>query len=163
MVMPVPTPVEIVKPLPLPTLDLEQIYLAIRLVDPDADVHVVVEETLAAGTSGWLTLALPATRVCIQRLIHEWGDGVVKLKWAFDAKENVAVNLHYVPPVPMAIESHKYFEKYQVAYLYRQNTDLLNTAEYHTSIDCVMPFETEWKVWRLRIKDHSLALLRGGS
>lgn len=142
-----------------PTLDLEQIYTAIRLLDSEADVHVIVDETLAAGYSGWMELPLPADRICCQRCGLEWGDPVVKLKWCIDTKDRVACNLHTVSPFPAVFQFSKYWVKRSVLYLYRENTDTVNAAEYHVSLLAVQPLGSDWAKWAAKMQTHAEKLL----
>jgi len=144
---------------PLPTLDLQQLYQAVRIVDQQSDVHVAVDVTVPAGYSGWTSLALPANRLCIQRYGTEWGDPVVRLKWAIDTKERVACKLHNVPSSPQEFQFAKYWVKRNVLYLYFENTDENNAAEFHLSVLAVMPTLDEWDRWGAKVNEHARRLL----
>lgn len=144
---------------PLPTLDLEQLYQAIRIVDTEADVHVALDVTVPAGYSGWTSLALPGNRICCQRYGTEWGDPVVKLKWAIDSKSRVACKLHHVSSSPWQFEFAKYWVKENTLYLYYENTDQNNPAEFHLNVLAVMPTQDDWRRWGAKINKHARNLL----
>lgn len=139
--------------------DFERIYTAIRVMDEDADVHVVVDETLGPGVSGWMELPVAAGRLGCQRFGTEWGDPVVKLKWAIDDMAKVACKEHFVAPTPTPFEFAKYWEKHERLWLYRENTDAVNSAEYHLSILAVMPLTSDWAKWRAKIRKVARSLL----
>jgi hypothetical protein len=145
---------------PLPTLDLEQMYTAIRIVDSEADVHVVADVIVPAGYSGWIELPLPTDRICCQRYGLEWGDPVVKLKWSIDTKERVACNLHNISPTPAHFEYAKYWVKRNRLYLYYENTDTVNAAEFHLNVLAVICRASDWDDrWGPKIKRHAEGLL----
>lgn len=144
---------------PLPVLDLDQLYTAIRILDPEADVPISLEETIAPGYSGTIIYPLPAGIYCIQRYGIEWGDPVVKVKWSIDSPERVAVPLHTMPPSPIRFEFARYWTKREVLYIYRENTDNTNSAEYHFVVDCVLVKRADWEKWGPRIRRYAEALL----
>lgn len=144
---------------PLPTLDLDQMYTAVRVADEQADVHVPKDVTVPAGYSGWASVPLPADRVCIQRYGMEWGDPVIKLKWGIDTKQRVACKLHTVAPEPATFEYARYWIKRNVLYLYFENTDTANAAEFHLSVFAVMPKMSDWDIWGPKFQAHARRLL----
>ena len=145
---------------PLPTLDFEQLYDAIRVYDPTSDVHFVVDLVIPPGTTIKSEAPLPIDRMCCQRVLSEWGDPCVKAKWAFDTKDNVAISEHFCATSPLRVECHKYWEKRNVAYFWITNTDPVNSAEYHLSGDAVMPREKDWdEIFRPKISEYAKELI----
>lgn len=144
---------------PLPTLSLDQLYTAIRILDPEADVHFPVDMVLPPGYSGTAVVPLPAGIYCVQRYGIEWGDPVIKLKWSIDSSERVAVQLHNVPPSPMQFEFAKYWVKREAFYLYTENTDTVNSAEFHLNVCGIFVKASDWERWGQKIRKHAVALL----
>lgn len=144
----------------VPILDLDQLYTAIRLDDPEADRVLKLEETLSPGFKGWIGPIPLAPRVCIQRIFTLWGDPVVKVAFGIDSKEK-KVGPFYIPNAPFNFEFIKYWEK-ETVFIYRENTDTDNKAESHIIVAAVMPQRTAWEeVWKPRIMGQVRAL-KGG-
>jgi len=144
---------------PVIAVALDQIYTAIRILKPESDVHIAIDETLAAGYSGWMELPLPAGIICCQRYGLEWGEEQVKLKWSIDDMANVACQLHNVTPLPTFFEYARYWVKRDRLFLYRENTDGLNARSYHLSVLAVMPPEADWEGWWPRIEKFARGVL----
>jgi len=146
---------------PVVAVALEQVYTAIRILHPDADVHVAVDETLAPGYSGTMEVPLPPGRMCVQRYGLEWGDPEVKLRWRIDVDDpaHEAAALHSVPPVPTWFEYAKFWEKREKLFLYRENTDTVNPRTYHLSIYAVQPTPAQWAAWKPVISDFAQKVL----
>jgi hypothetical protein len=144
---------------PVVAVALDQLYTAIRILYPESDVHIAVDETLAAGYDGWMELALPAGVICCQRYGLEWGEKEVQLEWAIDDMANIAANLHSVPPQPTWFEYARYWVKRQRLYLHRVNTDGANPRTYHLSVYAVMPAAANWESWKPVIDDFAMKVL----
>ena len=140
-----------------PTLDLNQLYLAIRIEDPEADKPFILEETLAPGFSGWLGPIPLSPRICIQRQVMLWGDPTVRITFAIDSIDRTVGPFH-LPPAPGIFEFVGYFEK-SIIYIRRENLDRINPAESHIVAFAVMPLASEWeRFWKKRIGTQVKAL-----
>lgn len=151
-------PIKIVEPPPItPVLDLEQIYTAIRIADPEADVCFALEGVLAPGVEIWIGSIPLHPRVCIQRYFTLWGDSTVKVGFGIDTRERY-IGPFFLPPSPAIFEFFKYWEKHAV-FIHLQNTDPVNRAEYHILAAAVMPLFEEWTTyWKPRLKAQVEAL-----
>jgi hypothetical protein len=140
-----------------PVLTLEQLYNAIRIDDPEADVPVIIEGTLAAGAEVWLGPIPLSPRVCVQRFFTLWGNPVVQVAFGIDTKERL-VGPFYLPPNATQFEFVKYWVK-KTVYIYLRNTDTTNPSEFHIIVSSVMPLLSEWNnYWWPRIKKQVEAL-----
>lgn len=122
----------------------EQIDLAIRLHDPNAQVSFVYEMTIPAGTSGWVEASAEEGRIFATRYFIEWGDPSVRVKHAYNTKERLYMGLHYVPSSPTTFMKAKFWEFDQKWYMFYENTDLVNKAEYHLVEAALLPKSVEW-------------------
>jgi hypothetical protein len=146
---------------PVVSVALDQLYTAIRILYPESDVHIAIDETLAAGYSGTMELALPAGVICCQRYGLEWGDPEVKLRSRIDVDDaaHEAAALHSVPPSPTWFEYARFWVKREKLFLYRENTDAANPRTYHLSIYAVMPQAVDWDAWKPVIDDFARKVL----
>jgi len=127
-------------------LDWDEIEAALRLVDIEASLSFIYDEVIPAGVSGWVEAALPVGRVGATRWYIEWGDPCVKVAHAYDNKERLYVKLHFVPPTPTRIEKMKYWDRLSSKwFLYRENTDPVNPAEYHLISAALLPRAEDWR------------------
>ncbi len=136
-------PVRVVSAPPtIPVFPLwEQIDLALRLADPESELSFIYEEVIAPGVSGWVTAVVPEDRVCFTYRFTEWGDPCVRVKHAYNTQESLYIALHYVPPNPTTFTKIKHWTFGKKWYLWRENTDLVNSAEYHLVAQAVIPKE----------------------
>ena len=135
----------------VPTLDLDQLYTAIRIDDPEADKPFILEGVAPAGLDLWIGPVSLRPRLCVQRKVAMWGDGCIKITYGIDTKER-AVGPFYLPATPGTFEFTGYFVK-RVVYIRIQNEDTVNSAEYHIVASAVIPLATDWEAfWEKRVK-----------
>lgn len=144
---------------PVISVALDQVYTAIRILRPEADVHIAIDETLAAGYSGWMELPLPVGIICCQRYGLEWGEEPVKLGWSIDDISHIACQPHNVTPIPTLFEYARYWVKRDRLFLYRENTDGANPRAYHLSVLAVMPAAADWDRWWPKIEKFAKEVL----
>jgi len=134
----------------VPTLDLDQLYTAIRIDDPETDKPFILEGVAPPGLDLWIGPISLHPRMCVQRKVNMWGDSCIKITYGIDTKER-AVGPFYLPPTPGTFEFTGYFVK-RVVYIRIQNEDSVNSAEYHIVASAVMPLATDWdKFWKKQI------------
>jgi hypothetical protein len=141
----------------VPTLSLDQLYMAIILDDPDADTSFILEGTLPPGTDMWVGPVDLSPRVCVQREFMLWGDGVAYVVFGIDSKDR-AVGPIYFPPSPGTFKFVNYWVK-RVVYVRLVNTDAVNSAEYHIIANTIQPTSKDWDtIWKPRIDAQAKAL-----
>ena len=141
-------------------LDWEQIDLAIRIVDPEANFSFIYEEVIPPGVSGWVEAPSPEGRVGATRYFTEWGDGCVRTKQAYNTRERLYIELHHTPPVPTTFKKAKYWNELGSKWFFwRENTDEKFPAEYHMIATTLLPKAGDWARWQKKIEKKARELL----
>lgn len=141
----------------VPTLTLDQIYTAIILDDPEADVIMAFEGSFPAGLDLWIGPIDLSPRLCVQRQFFMWGDPCMTVTFGIDSQDRT-VGPFYFPPAPATFTFARYWQK-KTVYIRLTNTDLLNPAEYHIVGNLIMPKLEAWDtIWMKRIMAQVKAL-----
>lgn len=104
----------------------EELMYFITLVTPAREVTTIVEQTIAAGGSGSVTVSIPDNTVDVQRFFREGGDGSVSYRIEVDGTGRDAIDDHRVTGANR--EFARYFEKYQTVRIVFTNNDPANSA-----------------------------------
>ena len=145
---------------PLPVLGVprsfdELIFHAV-LLTPSREVSVVVEQTIAPGASGSVTVNIPANRVDVARSFREGGDGSVSYEIEVDGPGRVAVAQHRVTGGERSFA--RYFEKYGSVTINFTNNDPGNAALLQVEWVSVQVDTTKWLAYRNNIRAWSKLL-----
>ena len=128
---PVPAPAgeeEAAPPTPnllIPNSFDEMIFHAV-LLTPAREVSVIVEQTIAAGASGSVTVSIPANVVDIARFFPEGGDGSVSYRIEVDGAGRTTLADHRVTGVERQFA--RYWEKFNTVLISFTNNDAVNSA-----------------------------------
>jgi len=135
----------------VPTLDLSQIYTAVRIDDEEADAPFILEGTASGGLDLWIGPIDLSPRICIQRDFYLWGDTCIKISFGIDTRSRL-VGPVYLTPTPTKYEFIRYWVK-RAVYIRIQNTDSVNTGEYHVVAFTVQPKLEDWlRYWKPAIE-----------
>jgi hypothetical protein len=145
---------------PLPVLGVprsfdELVFHAV-LLTPSREVSVVVEQTIAPGASGSVTVNIPANRVDVARTFREAGDGSVSYEIEVDGPGRVAVAQHRVTGGERSFA--RYFEKYGSVTISFTNHDLANPALLQIEWISVQADTTKWLAYRNNVRAWSKLL-----
>ena len=98
----------------------EELQFAVSLVSIVRETSIVVEQTIAAGATGSVTVAIPANEVDIQRFFQEAGDGSVEYSIDVQSAGQTAVGTHRILWTAIRIDIPKWLP-------YRNNVIALHT------------------------------------
>jgi len=104
----------------------EELQFAVSLVSVVRETPVVVEQTIAAGATGSITVTIPANEVDIQRFFDEAGDGSVEYSIDVQSAGQTASATHRITGGKR--EFAHYWEKTVQVIIDFTNTDLVNPA-----------------------------------
>ncbi|MFC1935916.1 hypothetical protein ACFLX9_04095 [Chloroflexota bacterium] len=155
---PVPETEEAAPPLPvlgIPRSFEELIYHAV-LVTPSREVSVVVEQTIAPGASGSVTVGIPLVKVDIARTFREGGDGSVSYRIEVDGAGRVAIANHRVTGGERTFG--RFFEKYNSVIITFTNNDPANSALLQIEWISVQMETAKWAAFRNNMRAWSKLL-----
>lgn len=104
----------------------EELQFAVSLVSVVRETPVVVEQTIAAGATGSITVTIPANEVDIQRFYNEAGDGSVEYSIDVQSAGQTASATHRITGGTR--EFAHYWEKTVQVIINFTNTDAVNPA-----------------------------------
>jgi hypothetical protein len=145
---------------PAPTIlipnSFDEMLFHAQILNPSREVSTVVEQTILAGASGSVTVAIPINVVDIARRFREGGDGSVTYRIEVDGAGRNAIADHRITGGER--EFARFFEKYNTVTLVFTNNDLVNPALLQvewisTQIDAVV-----WLAYRQNLRNWSLLL-----
>jgi hypothetical protein len=135
---------------PLPTLGIprsfdELIFHAV-LVTPSRELPVVVEQVIAPGASGSVTVGIPLAKVDVARTFREGGDGSVSYRIEIDGPGRLAVANHRVTGAER--QFGRFFEKYNSVIISFTNNDPVNPALLQVEWVSVQLDTAKWTAYR---------------
>ena len=155
---PVPEAAEEAPPLPvlgIPRSFEELIYHAV-LVTPAREVSVVVEQAIAPGASGSVTVGIPLAKVDVARTFREGGDGSVSYRIEVDGAGRVAMANHRVTGAERTFG--RFFEKYNSVIITFTNNDPANAALLQIEWVSVQLDTAKWTAFRNNMRAWSKLL-----
>ncbi|MDO8750935.1 MAG: hypothetical protein Q7K03_07310 [Dehalococcoidia bacterium] len=145
---------------PLPTLVIprtfEELLFHAILVTPSRELPVVVEQVIAPGASGSITVGIPLAKVDVARTFREGGDGSVSYRIEIDGAGRLAVANHRVTGAER--QFGRFFEKYNSVIITFTNNDLLNPAFLQVEWISVQMDTAKWTTYRDNIRAWSKLL-----
>ncbi len=131
----------------IPTpLTFEELLFTVVMVNRSRETHVIVEQTVAAGVTGTVTVAVPANEVDIQRFIQEGGDGSISYSVDIQAAGQTAIANHRITGGTR--EFARYWEKTTQVIVDFTNNDAINPALLQLSWIAVRLDTTKWTQYR---------------
>ena len=124
----------------------EEMLFHSLIVNRSRESSVVVEQTVAAGATGSVTVAIPATQIDIQRFFIEGGDGSISYSIDVQSVGQTAIGTHRITGGRR--EFARYWEKTGSIIINFTNTDLVNSALLQLVWLSVILDTTKWTVYR---------------
>jgi hypothetical protein len=146
--------------LPLPVLGIprsfEELLFHAVLVTPSRELPVVVEQVIAPGASGSVTVGIPLAKVDVARTFREGGDGSVTYRIEVDGPGRLAVASHRVTGAER--QFGRFYEKYNSVIISFTNSDPVNPALLQIEWISVQLDTAKWTAYRDNIRAWSKLL-----
>lgn len=129
----------------IPNSFREMIFHSI-LVNRSREASVVVEQAVAAGATGTITVNIPAGVIDIQRFFEEGGDGAISYSVDIQSVGQTAVGSHRITGGER--EFARYWEKTGSVIVNFTNNDLINASLIQLTWISVQLDTVKWTVYR---------------
>lgn len=124
----------------------EELLFHTVIVNRSREVSVVVEQTVAAGATGSVTVAIPSGQLDIQRFFIEGGDGAISYSVDIQSSGRTAVADHRI--IGGVREFARYWEKTNQVIVNFTNNDAVNPALLQLSWISVQLDTSKWTLYR---------------
>ena len=145
---------------PVPTIlipnSFDEMLFHAQILNPSREVSTVVEQTIAAGATGTVTVTIPINVVDVTRTFREGGDGSVTYRIEVDGVGRNAIADHRITGGERQFS--RFWEKYNTVVIAFTNNDLINPALIQVEWISLQIDSTVWIAYRSNIRNWSLLL-----